>query len=286
MNFQEKMDKIEALGFEKMRMPDPCYTPQIRVMTSNALHTGDGKSRVERDKGNIFQNRLDTLAAVYLSFMPDFLGVQELSYVMMPELMARIGSVYAIPETEKGDVATYQYHGHFHQPIHFPVLYNKHKYEVLETRFHPFAVGGMLWGYHWALYRSKDNPAQRFIHMNLHFYYQADERQWPGVDETHRELVHLRRMYENVPIFVTGDYNMRRTHKHFDLLFEGLSMESAMMIAEDGEKSELHIDHISVTTDKMTPIFHRRLDLSALPLASDHAPQFADFIMNEGGEKA
>ena len=165
------------------------------------------------------------------------------------------------------------------------MLYNKHKYEVLETRFHPFAVGG-VWGYHWALYRSKDNPSQRFIHMNLHFFYNSNHEQLPGVDETHRELVHLRRMYENVPIFVTGDYNMRRTHKHFDLLFDGLSMESAMMIAADGEKSELHIDHISVTTDKMTPIFHRRLDLSALPFASDHAPQFADFIMNEGGKDA
>ena len=283
MNLQEKMDKIEELGFEKMRLPDPCYTPTIRVMTSNALHTGDGKSRKERDAGNVFQKRMDTLAAVYLSFMPDFLGVQELSYTMMPELMARIGSVYAISETQMGDVETYEYHGYFHQPNHFPVLYNKYKYDVLESRFHRSAKGG-IWGYHWALYRSKDDPSHRFIHMNLHFFYNNNEEQLPEIDETHRELVHLRRMYPKVPIFVTGDYNMRRTHKHFDMLFDGLSMESAMMLAEDGEKSELHIDHISVTTDLMTPIFHRKLDLSALPFASDHAPQFADFVMNEKKE--
>ena len=285
MNLQEKMDLIESLNFERMRLPDPCYTPTVRVMSSNALHTGDGKSRQARDEGNLFQNRMDTLAAVYLSFMPDFLGVQELSYTMMPELMARIDSVYAIPKTETGDVATYEYHGHFHQPIHFPVLYNKHKYEVLETRFHPSKRGG-IWGYHWALYRSKDNPSHRFIHMNLHFFYNNNADQLPDIDETHRELVHLRRMYETVPIFVTGDYNMRRSHKHFDMLFDGLSMESAMMIAEDAQKSELHIDHISVTTDLMTPVFHRKLDMSALPFASDHAPQFADFVMREGEKKA
>ena len=58
-----------------------------------------------------------------------------------------------------------------------------------------------------------------------------------------------------------------------------------MMLAEDGEKSELHIDHISTTTDLMTPVFHRRLDMSGLPFASDHAPQFADFIWNEGGKE-
>ena len=284
MSMQEMMDKIEAIGFDKMRMPDPCYTPQVRVMTSNALHTGDGKSRRERDLGNVFQKRMDTLAAVYLSFMPDFLGVQELSYTMMPELMARIGSVYAIPETQMGDVATYEYHGYFHQPNHFPTLYNKHKYEVLESRFHPSPRGG-VWGYHWALYRSKDNPSQRYIHMNLHFFYNNNEEQLPEIIETHLELVHLRRMYENVPIFVTGDYNMRRGHKHFDMLFDGLSMESAMMIAEDGEKSELHIDHISTTTELLTPVFHRKLDMSALPFASDHAPQFADFVWNEGGKE-
>ena len=281
MNFQEKMEKIEALGFDKMRMPDPCYTPQVRVMSSNALHTGDGKSRKERDLGNVFEKRMETLAAVYLSFKPDFLGVQELSYTMMPELMAKIDSVYAIPETQMGDVATYEYHGYFHQPNHFPVLYNKHKYEVLESRFHMFDNGG-VWGYHWALYRSKDNPAHRFIHMNLHFFYNNNEEQLSNIDETHRELVHLRRMYPKVPIFVTGDYNMRRSHKHFDMLFDGLSMESAMMLAEDGQKSEFHIDHISVTTDLMTPIFHRKLDLSELPFSSDHAPQFADFVMKEG----
>lgn len=283
MSIQELMEQIEAAGFDKMRMPDPCYTPQIRVMSSNALHTGDAKSRKERDLGNIFQKRMDTLAAVYLSFMPDFLGVQELSYAMMPELMARLDSVYAIPKTEMGDVATYEYHGYFHQPNHFPTLYNKHKFEVLESRFHPSARGG-IWGYHWALYRSKDNTAERYIHMNLHFFYNNNEEQLPDIYETHHELVHLRRMYPKVPIFVTGDYNMRRGHKHFNMLFDGLSMESAMMLAEDGQKSELHIDHISTTTDLMTPIFHRKLDMSGLPFASDHAPQFADFIKKEDEE--
>ena len=127
--------------------------------------------------------------------------------------------------------------------------------------------------------------------MNLHFFYQADERQLPGIEDVHYELMHLRRMYPSVPIFVTGDYNNYHTSDYFKYLFEGLSMTSGMLVAEKSDglmcwnhalgstecpKKATAIDHASVTTDLCDVKHHRILLDEELAKSSDHCPMFID----------
>ncbi|MBO5938628.1 MAG: hypothetical protein J6Q82_03920 [Clostridia bacterium] len=283
MNFYELQEYFKSDKLGNVKKENPSY---IRVMSSNVLTDADTKSS---DPNSISpEERMDILCAMYLAYKPDFLGLQEVSYNLEPEILERLDSLYAIVPAKMGD---YVYHRVDYQQNNTPLLYNKHLYELVDTRFHFFNVMGM-WGYQWALYKSKKKPGKKYIHMNLHFYYQADERQLPGIEDTHYELVHLRRMYPNVPIFVTGDYNNYHTSEYFKILFDGLSMESGMVVAEVGDGLQLWnhamgsmepihpdrtaIDHASITTDLVDVKLHRVLRDPELAKTSDHFPMFLD----------
>ena len=140
---------------------------------------------------------------------------------------------------------------------------------MLESRFHPSANGG-LWGYHWALYRSKDNPAQRYIHMNLHFFYNNNEDQLPEIRETHHELVHLRRMYPKVPIFVTGDFNAQPGTVTFETTFADTGLVTA-------NRDMTAIDHVAYDESLLTRKQGMFINNGWIAKTSDHRPFFADF---------
>jgi len=282
MNFYELIEHFKANGMGDVKKADDSY---VRVMSSNVLHTSDRRSL---DPEAIpYEERMDILCALYLAYQPDFLGVQEVSNLTEPEILQRLDSVYAMPKANMGD---YIYHRIDYQQNATPIFYNKHKFELIDTRFHLFNVKGM-WSYQWALYASKKRPGKKYIHMNLHFYPEADERQLPGVEDAHYELIHLRRMYPKVPIFLTGDYNMLHTGKYFEYLFEGLNMTSGMLVAEKSDgilchnhdlnstafiKNMTAIDHASVTTDLVDVKLHRILLDEELCKTSDHCPMFID----------
>ncbi|MBQ2999801.1 MAG: hypothetical protein IJD64_05005, partial [Clostridia bacterium] len=265
MNFYELQEYFKSNALGNVKKEDESY---LRVMSSNALASGDGKQQAP--DALPMEKRMDILCAMYLAYKPDFLGIQEVDILMEPEILERLDAAYAMVPAKMGD---YVYHRVDYQQNYTPLFYNKHKYELVDTRFHFFNVMGM-WGYQWALYKSKKKPGKKYIHMNLHFFYQADERQLPGVEDVHYELMHLRRMYPNVPIFVTGDYNMLHTGEYYKYLFEGLSMESGMLVAEKNDgvmcwnhalgstecpKKITAIDHASVTTDLCDVKLHRIL---------------------------
>ena len=98
-------------------------------------------------------------------------------------------------------------------------------------------------------------------------------------------------MYPNVPIFVTGDYNNYYDSDYLKYLFEGLSMESGMLVAEQGDGTESFshplgtleglkrtpaIDHIGVTTDLCDVKLHRVIFDDIIAKGSDHSPRFID----------
>ncbi len=282
MNFYELQEYFKSNVLGNVKKEDASY---LRVMSSNALASGDGKQQAP--DALPMEQRMDILCAMYLAYKPDFLGIQEVDILMEPEILERLDAVYAMVPAKMGD---YVYHRVDYQQNFTPLFYNKHKYELVDTRFHFFNVMGM-WGYQWALYKSKKKPGKKYIHMNLHFFYQADERQLPGVEDVHYELMHLRRMYPKVPIFVTGDYNMLHTGEYYRYLFEGLSMESGMLVAEQSDgimcwnhalnstdclKKMTAIDHASVTTDLVDVKLHRILLDEELAKTSDHCPMFLD----------
>ena len=257
----------------------------IRIMTSNILHSRAG----EPAKKN-WEERVDIMSAVYLTFLPDFLGLQEVGYQQYEPFLRRLSEVYATPNTPLGEHPNYTYHEAEYIQNHVPIFYNKHKYRVLDSRYHLFEEQS-LWGYQWALYQSRENPEQKLIHMNLHFFSGLPDQRKRGVLDTHRELVHLRRHYPSVPIVVTGDYNLTEHDESFALLLDGLSMKTAMHLTE---RNDNHIgwchevgsmdlvmgkgtyDHISITPDLLEVKLHRVLYDEQMVGGSDHNPMFID----------
>ena len=264
----------------------------VRIMTSNVLHSRAAHPRqVEWSS----EERADILSALFLTFLPDFIGLQEVSYEQTPWFCEKLSEVYATPETPLGDFVNYPYHGVDYIQNHTPIFYNKLKYEVLDSRYHVF-FNDDIHSYQWGLYRSKANPNQKFIHVNMHPHSHG-QLNIPNFGEMRRELVHLRTLYPKVPIFLTGDYNALYTQQKVIDMFEGLEMTSAMLIAEqndgvlhwchpltsmepfDKERKMTAIDHISITTDLCDAKLHRVLLDKELMRASDHCPMFIDVAL-------
>ena len=281
---KEWMQKIKDAGQKNVEKADENY---IRVMTSNVLH-----SRDDELPKKTWEDRVDLLSAVYLTYLPDFLGLQEVSFQQSEPFVRRLSSVYDTPNTPLGDFVNSEYHGTDYIQNHTPIFYNKHKYELIDSRYHIFPNDDMH-SYQWGIYRSRTNPSQKFIHMNLHPHSNSDINMSAFVD-AHRELVHLRRHYPSAPIFLTGDYNACYTEEQFSVLIDGLSMQSAMLIAEvgDGTKNfghrlgstDLHvqhtaIDHVTVTTDLCDVKLHRVLFDEVTVKGSDHCPMFIDVAL-------
>ena len=255
----------------------------IRVMSSNVLN-GD----MERNK------RIDTLSALYLTFQPDFLGLQEVGDALINRYRENLSEIYEIPKTPMG---RYQNcptsDGRRIQVCFIPIFYNKHKYELITSHYRHFFVKGM-WGFFWALYRFKENPEQKILHVNMHPTAQGPKIP-PCLMEMRRELIHLRRHFPKVPIVFTGDYNARYETEEFQKMFEGLDMTSGMLVSEqsDGVQYWNHhlgdpeparpylttLDHVGVTTDLLDVKLHRVLRDEHLANASDHYPIFIDVAL-------
>ena len=294
MKREKILEYFRNQGHDHVVKADLTY---IRVMTSNVLHTD---ARNSQSYELSYEERADILAAMYLYFQPDFIGLQEVSAPMQAALTERFSDVYAFVDTPLGDYENYCYHGVRSKQNVTPVIYNKNLYEVLDSRYHLFDVLG-LWSYQWARYRSKKDPSQRFIHMNLHYHYDGNQ-QMPGVIDVNNELTHLRRHYPKVPIFVTGDYNFQYTHKQYEVMVQGLGMQSGMLVAEDIEpngrdywchllgstelqKNGSAIDHITVTEDLVNVKLHRVLYDELLCKSSDHCARFLDLELKNTESK-
>ncbi len=271
--------------FSEHRSAKKADESYIRVMSSNVLHTHDGYSRKLANLQQIpYHERAEYLAKCYLTFLPDFLGLQEVSYEMEPILFDLLKEVYAPAAAPMGDHVNYPYHGTDHIQNHTPILYNKHKYELLDCRFHNFEAGG-LWSYEWGLYRSKEDPSKKIAHMNLH-YPSSSAKQFFGaaVEDVHEEILHLRRLYPELAIVITGDYNCRYTTEHYQNMVRDLPMTSGMLVAEDGEPDEKIIDHETVTTDVLDVKVHRSLWWRGFDKLTDHPPTFVDVVYKKKGE--
>ena len=282
MKLQECMDRIRRADHRNIEKDDPSY---VRVMTSNILH-----SRASEQAKKTWEDRINILAALYLTFKPDFLGLQEVSFQQGGAMAKALEEVYASPNTPLGDYVNFPYHGADYIQNHVPIFYNKKKYEVLDSRYHLFEDRG-LFGYQWALYRSLEHPEQKVIHMNLHFYSGEYYQRQRNALEAHHELVHLLRHYPTTPIFLTGDYNMIAEDESFRLLLEDLPMRTAMHLTDRNDNSvgwahdlgSMNLwmakgtyDHVSVTTELCDVMLHRVLYDELIVCGTDHSPMFVD----------
>jgi len=287
MKREEVFASLEKRGDSYVKKADESY---IRVMTCNVLDSNATKP-CELD----YLGRTDVMAGMCAYYLPDFVGFQEMTPEMKAAFEERFSDIYAFVESPTGE----RFKRGKWIPLHnyTPLAYNKHRFVLLNHRYNMFPIP-TCWSYQWALYADKQNPSKHCIHMNLHYHYNNNIEQLPGVLEVHRELTYLRRQYGNTPIFVTGDYNCQRNHPNFEVMIEGLNMESGVLVAEDAEpnandywchdpdKMELQkggtaIDHITVTTDLCNVKMHRVLHDELLCKSSDHCARFLDIEIKE-----
>lgn len=250
----------------------------IRVMSSNVLFA----KAEEVPEWLPDEDRALILTEYYLHYKPDFLGLQEMEPKIHAMIMERLQGEYAIPETD--------YEG---ACIMTPSLYRKEAWTPLKTGFHRF-LRQWCWQYHWALYQSKADPNVKVIHMNFHYH--PGKLPWVDVRchavvDMNTELLRLRKEYPDVPIFLSGDYNVNVDSPEYAGTFcQGVNMRSGMLLTEDndgymcachalGKPSEMKwkaIDHISVTEELVTVKRHRIIHDDMVIFGSDHCPIFID----------
>ena len=134
----------------------------IRVMSSNVLNNG----YVSGEFAWTHEDRANILSACYLTFQPDFIGLQECGVTQMKWFREKLSEVYAMPEAPLGRYQNISVDGGRRITHCFiPIFYNKHKYDLITSHYRLFFVKG-LWGFYWGLYRSKENPEQKMLNSN------------------------------------------------------------------------------------------------------------------------
>ena len=238
----------------------------IRVMTSNTLVIGWDST------GNDGTDRMEMLADLYNLYMPDFIGLQEHnepSQLLLKPHMNKVYEYVQIPNISSGEKM-------------FPILYRTDLWKVEECGsgdeygniHHP-------WGFVYVRFSRLSDPSEQILMCNLH--YCGDVATYPGfrnevADELNRKIKSMQTRYSNIPVVVTGDYNASRSSDVFDVMLEGLTMETSYLVTEDTNMTPTThcIDHITVTTDTFEVLRHRWLNYFSTDYSSDHTPYYAD----------
>lgn len=281
MNPKEVADYFAQSGHRNIQKENPA---DIRIMSSNVLFSCAEKSV---NYNFAWQKRTMVLSGCYLYFRPDFLGLQEADANMTVAIEQQIRHVYGkadpvIPDL-KNFYSCYTWN-------HTPIYYDESRWRLKFCKWD--AIDDAAWSYTWGYYQSLENPAKEVIHINFHPTPWGGERLENNMRKVNEELRRLCAAYPNVPVFVTGDYNCQREWSQFDVLIDGLNMESGCLLAKEGDdclqythsklgewptlKDGNTIDHICVTKDLVTVNLYRALYDEMLIKASDHSPIFID----------
>jgi endonuclease/exonuclease/phosphatase family metal-dependent hydrolase len=244
----------------------------IRIMSSNVL-------AVQSDAETLIPQatRALSMCAHYLTYQPDFLGLQEVQAHLRCFFADTLAPLYTEAPVDTNGKKNYT-----------PIFYRADKFTLIDSKFFPFFERG-LWHYEWALYERKSD-ARRLIHMNLHYHYSATEARLPEAQLVNEEIKRLESLYPDAAIFVTGDYNCETFTPEFSAMLDGLKMKSGMHLTDDNDGFEVGwhhpdtseyvgegaIDHISVTYEKARVVRHRKLKSELLRYSTDHDPVFID----------
>ena len=253
---------------------------QIRIMSSNIWSCSQPTA-----------NRDDLLAEVYFKYRPLTIGIQECS----PEIRAEEKSLL--------DLCAPDYLELNPAPENItnftPILYNRcltveNSGWILFDGLNNLNSKSITWG----LFSLKN---KRFIHINVHYYYETNEQGAQARQQNSAQLLQLIGQLQcyQAPVIVTGDFNCEERSKPLQaLLHNGLTLASSINPQKvcsyhvfpqyDEEKnlffggSPLHpsytaedsLDHIFLQNAVCTR-FVTVQDQEALD-ASDHCPIYAD----------
>jgi len=264
----------------------------VRVMSSNIYNSLDTSFDY---LGMPYQARAELLAECYLLYKPDFIGWQEADKAMRDEV--------------------YKYIAHEYQMVEFdmsgnnwcPIFYRKDLYKLETSDYYQFSqfdansnvVLDSMHYCEWALYSSKSNPEEQFIHMNIH--YNVSERSaLPQAVIVNKMIQKLMAQYPEVPIAITGDYNFTATESVFKTMMRGIDDKvqsgSQILNNEDSKYYTWHvlgnlnlsetygtpvkqrgpIDHVSITTNLLEAKEYKIIHYPLICWAADHYPIFLD----------
>ena len=249
----------------------------VRVMSSNVYHKNDTSFD---SLGMPWKARAEIMAEVYNVYLPDFIGLQEAAFDQHDEILKYISDKYAIvnfPEASTNNT---------------PLLYRKDLYNLEAKYYYDFTGGRHL---EWALYSSKTNPNEKFIHMNLHYSPYQDQQHDHAVI-VNNEIKRVMQLYPNVPIAVTGDYNNSALSDTFTTMTSGINMASgaALIGNTDSTYYTWHklgqetlstsysdgtvgpIDIIAITTDLLDAKGYKMIHDPIICWGADHYPVFLD----------
>ncbi|CAG7651812.1 hypothetical protein PAESOLCIP111_06393 [Paenibacillus solanacearum] len=270
---------------------------KFRIMTSNIWgNCGD----------NAIANRDDNLADVFMEYMPDVLGLQEVS----PKARREPVSLFDLLDGRYTEVAV---------PIgelsnNYTPLLHTQRLTVLESGFHRFSGlnDSNSKSITWAVFECT-RSGQRFAVCNVHFYWKSDQAGEEARRSNSRELMSVADAIQQrwpVPVCCIGDFNCRIGSAPVQHLFEHGFLDAQVTAAVQTSDSNAHhpypkwdeaqqafvhgpaptgtyreaIDHVFYRGDQAAVgEYVTVLDQKALD-ASDHCPVYADFSFEGGGK--
>ena len=269
----------------------------IRIMSFNIL--ASDWSNKPAVKG-----RDDKVRDVVTRYQPDVIGMQEVNAEWYESL--------------KSEFMTYKFVNENKIKIHGNVNYSTIAYNTEKVTLIKWGQSAYVVNYNkncrnfmWAIFEMKNDPGKRFIVTSTHFDLTSDRRVHQAI-EIAGLLKILEKKYD-LPIFCTGDFNMREPSKEYYTFTELTSYNSSKFCAEkkglvaatshlgDGTGSAddytsgywklgkvsyrqkeidtvQSIDHIFASPETRILYYDTVADETALE-ASDHNPIYADFAL-------
>ncbi len=254
----------------------------LRLMSSNITVIADAKSYEIANSIN-YVDRMEILSQMYLKYLPDFIGLQEVEYGssvnMFEAIMQRVGHKYSM--LNEYDLDTWM----FGSPNKEAILYLKDVWQLEASgqgRYNPMHF------WYWGLFSRIDDPDSKVIVMDVHYAgYKVRVDGISNGDKINSIYDELSVQYPDVPIFVMGDLNAKYHQSTFLHTVEDTTLDSASRLTDNwGDhytaESLNHsmfanpIDHILVPTDKAEVLAYRFINEARMNISSGHRPIMAD----------
>lgn len=262
---------------------------ELRIMSSNIWGDYFGNPPHERE---------DALADVFLRYLPDTLGMQEVTpNWWASRLFTRLKEEYTVVEGDGPSHVNY-----------IPLMYRPARLDLLEggwQQYHPKL--DRTKGFTWGLFRDRET-GKRFIGYSTHFFWKSTEEgdyiRTVNAEKLMEKLTELQRKYD-CAVIGGGDFNCEVSSDPFKVM-QKYGFESAQEFAEiaspecshhgdpvRGDDDKYHgcprpqnnvkdysIDHLVVYRPSVRILQEVViLDQDALD-ATDHSPIFADVFID------
>lgn len=223
--------------------------------------------------------RIPGVIGCILAYMPDVIGLQEVSVKWYTQLYRYLGDEYEFINADILGNKSYNYTG---------LAYRKSTVKLINEKLHFYSVGNnqrlrlLNMGFFEHIETGKS-----FIVTNTH--YNANHTTVEKETQTRitqaTEFSNKVSEYTNTykcPIISTGDYNCNETTAPYKKMMEsGIIFSSKLKAIEKGERATGNsIDHI-LYSGNITPLYFTFVVDSTVLNASDHLPLYTDFKLGD-----